>query len=90
MGVQKLKGGEHDITFSRITKTKKSGGFFICGKTSDISVKKIAMCVLSNDDINQISNMALEKKSKEFEVKNYFKINPNNFMKILKSMNNSA
>lgn len=88
--IQKLKGGEHEFTFSKLAKQKKSGGFFTCGKSSDSNVKKITMCTLSNEDINEISNMALNKKFKEFEVKNFFKLNPSNFMKILKAMNSSV
>ena len=92
MQIQKKKGGEHEFTFSKNTKGKKSGGFFTCGKTSDLPNKKICSCELSNQDINEICDMALEdkKSNKEFVMKNYFNLNPYNFMKILKSMNNSA
>ncbi len=33
--------------------------------------------------------MALQNKQKEFILKDYFNLNPTNFMKILKKMNNT-
>jgi hypothetical protein len=84
--IQKTKSNEYIITISKIAKPKSSG-FFVCGKSNDNNVKKIANSMLNTDEINEINNRALKKESKNYQMTDFLELNPEGFVKILKSMN---
>jgi len=84
--LQKNKQNEYIMTISKISKPKSSG-FFACGKTGDNNVKNIANKTLNNDDINQINNQSLKEPPSPYVIEDFIKLNPKEFVKILKSMN---
>ena len=80
---------EYIITISKISKPKNNG-FFICGKTGENNVKNIANRTLNNDAINEINNEALKENPDPYDMEEFMKLNPKEFVKILKAMNFSS
>lgn len=87
--IQKNKQNEFVITISKISNPKKTG-FFVCGKTGDNNVKNIANRILNNDAINEINNEALKANPNPYVLEDFIKLNPKEFVKILKAMNFST
>lgn len=87
--MQKNKLNEYVITISKVSKPKNTG-FFVCGKTSDSNVKNIANRTLNSEAINEINSEALKDNPKPYDIEDFMRLNPKEFVKILKAMNFSA